>query len=579
MPPRFREGFADEVSRATDLVDLAGQYTRLVQRGREWTGCCPFHSEKTPSFWVNPEKGLYYCFGCNAKGNVLQFVMTKERLDFAEAVAWLARRANIPLAVAEKENTDPRPTPLSTLTLAQKFYAKVLAGHPSAEPARAYLQKRGITDREVRHFGLGFAPPHYSALKDYLLKKGVPLDVAMEAGVVDGREGRKPVDMFRGRLLFPVHNARGQVVGFGGRLLGEELKIVNAPQAKYYNSPENVFFKKGDILFHLHHAGRAAKRTGQVVLAEGYMDVMAFHRANITEAVAGMGTALTDKQIALLAAVAPRTVLAYDQDNAGQTALHKSAVALLQKGANVHVLSLEEGKDPDEYLSLKGPQALAHRVAMAEPYFFYRLKTFLVSPQGQDPLTQLNQQKEMLALLGLSKDQTLQAAVIKEMARLMPHADERTLNRLFFKGLGEKRQRQAQEAGAPVKRKKLPPYREEGLLLGCAIQDPALLASLKDLDSELFRDEYYKKIFLSLAQIKDFEELNNLVAQTLSEEENPCPVFVRRVRADRDTLFSEALFNDSLNALVNHFERGSMAKALEQAFQQKASQQTGTTSP
>ena len=348
-----------ELRSAADIVAVIGEHTRLKKAGRSWKGLCPFHNERTPSFTVDREKGLYHCFGCGAGGDVIHFVRQMDRLDFPEAVEALASRfgVSIPRRVSRRPGEDRRERLLEALAAAQRFFAAELAkpGNQAAE----YLKGRGVTPELARRLGMGHAPESWDALSRAL----TPVfgeSLLVEAGLLQPRqEGKGSYDRFRNRLLFTVRDDRGRPVGFGGRALSPEM------EPKYVNSPDSPLFSKKRLLYGLTEAREAIRRRERVVLVEGYFDHLALFSAGIEETVASMGTALTPEQTGKLRRLSARVIVCYDGDSAGRAATRGALAHLLSQGFEARVASLPEGRDPHDVLSEEGPERLAARIEEA----------------------------------------------------------------------------------------------------------------------------------------------------------------------------------------------------------------------
>ena len=351
-----------ELRSAADIVEVVGEHTRLKKAGRSWKGLCPFHNERTPSFTVDRDKGLYHCFGCGAGGDVIHFVRQIDRLDFPEAIEALASRfgVTIPKRVSRGPRDEQREKLLSAVAAAQRFYVAELA--KKGNPAVAHLEERGVPESVAKALGVGYAPPGWESLA-----KGLggswPEAVLVEAGLMQPRaEGRGAYDRFRNRLLFTIRDERGRPVGFSGRALapGEE--------PKYLNSPESPIFLKKRLLYALTDAREAIRRRERTVLAEGCFDHLALFLAGVEETVASMGTALTPEQAAKLKRLAPKVVVCYDGDSAGRNAARAALTHLLAQGLEVSVVRLPDGEDPDDVRRREGPAALAARIDDAPAY-------------------------------------------------------------------------------------------------------------------------------------------------------------------------------------------------------------------
>jgi DNA primase len=381
------DGFLEDLKTRTDLAGVVGRKVKLERRGRELKGCCPFHNEKTPSFHVYEDH--YHCFGCGAHGDAISFLREQEGLDFMGAVRLLAAEAGMevperPADPADRRRADVR----AVLEAAADWYQAQLAAIIGAE-ARAYLAARGIDDTLAHHFELGLAPDTRGSLTRALTERLPDAEphLFVEAGLIgEGEDGHR-FERFRGRLIFPIHDTRGRPVGFGGRILG-------SGEPKYLNSPEGPLFEKGRLLYNLHRAAPAARRNGRLILVEGYMDVIGLARAGIAEAVAPLGTALTEEQMALAWKVAPVPVLAMDGDAAGRRAALKAAIRALPQvaaGRSLTFALLPPGQDPDDLARSGGAEAVERVLSGALPLdrFLFEAEAAearLETPEGQRAL-------------------------------------------------------------------------------------------------------------------------------------------------------------------------------------------------
>lgn len=356
--------FLDELRARTGLSALIGRTVKLQKAGREWKACCPFHNEKTPSFYVNDDKGFWHCFGCGVHGDAIRWLTDARGLPFMDAVKELAEAAGmeVPAPDARSQEKAERAAGLyEVIEAAQRWFEEQLGGIEGAE-ARAYLQKRGISDATRRRFGFGYAPDSRGKLKAALRSFGA--DKLIEAGLVIQPEGeREPYDRFRGRLTFPIRDRRGRAIAFSARILG-------AGEPKYLNSPETPLFDKGRTLFNLDRAAAASRDAGRVVVVEGQMDVIALDQAGIGEAVAPLGTAMTEAQLGLLWRLAPTPILAFDGDSPGQKAAIRAALRALPQigpGRSLGFVTLPAGQDPDDLVRAGGPAAVEELLAAPEP--------------------------------------------------------------------------------------------------------------------------------------------------------------------------------------------------------------------
>ncbi|MFN4310363.1 MAG: DNA primase [Ferrovibrio sp.] len=363
----FPDSFLEELRNRLPLSGVVGRSVRLIKRGREFTGLCPFHNEKSPSFTVNDDKGFFHCFGCGAHGDVIGFVMRNSGLAFPEAVEQLAQEAGLAVPQVrpeDRQKADQVATLGKAMEEAAKWFQAQFQAGVGAE-ARAYIQKRGLKPETIERFRIGYAPQSRTALKEALLARGLPEPLLIEAGLlIKPDDGGPSYDRFRHRVMFPIGDRRGRVIAFGGRALDAD-----AP-AKYLNSPETLLFHKGRNLYNHALAREAARESGTVVVVEGYMDVIALAQAGIEHAVAPLGTALTEEQIALLWRLCAEPILCFDGDNAGIRAAMRAAdraLPLLEPGHSFRFAILPAGQDPDDLVRSQGRQAMEEVLAAALP--------------------------------------------------------------------------------------------------------------------------------------------------------------------------------------------------------------------
>ena len=369
---RFGDNFLEELKARVRPSDVVGRHVKLKRQGREFAGMSPFTNEKTPSFFVNDEKGFYHCFSSGKHGDAISFLMEVEGLSFPEAVEALATLAGMEMPKADPQaeaRAARNKETVSWMERAQEFFEKTLY-RGDGEAAREYLKGRGLSKTAARAFGMGFAPDNFSALKDELIAQGARPEQLIEAGLLVEPEdrSRQPWDRFRDRIMFPIHDGRGRLVAFGGRAMAKDAK------AKYLNSPETPIFQKSKLLYNYHRARRAfsdpQNSARGLIVAEGYMDVIALARAGFTHAVAPMGTALTEDQLELLWRVGPEPILCFDGDKAGVRAAFRSierALPLLRPGQSIRFAMLPDGQDPDDLIRASGPPAMQQVLNTAVP--------------------------------------------------------------------------------------------------------------------------------------------------------------------------------------------------------------------
>ena len=370
MRTHYSEELIQSVIEANDMVDIASGYMTLKRVGNSYKGKCPFHNEKTASFTVSREKQLYHCFGCGAGGNVITFIMEMENLPFVEALKFLATRVNMVLPEKQNQQEDHQAYEKKKRLYelhreAANYYYKVLKTN---RPARQYLLQRGISQETIREFGLGYACEDWSRLTDFLTTKGFTMAEMLDSGLVLASEKKRYYDRFRDRIMFPIVNPRGQIVGFGGRLMATGQ---NGP--KYLNSPETPIFSKSYELYNLNHCKNFLD-AGQILIVEGYMDVISLYEKGIRNTVAALGTAFTPFHGKILERYANEVIIAFDGDSAGKSATEKAMNILKKTGLNVKILNLPINEDPDSFVRKYGQQGFADFVAKALTIVEYQLE-------------------------------------------------------------------------------------------------------------------------------------------------------------------------------------------------------------
>ena len=377
--------FADRVKQQADIVRVVGEYVRLKKSGQNFSGLCPFHSEKTPSFAVHPVKQIYHCFGCGVGGDVFKFVMEMEKISFPEAIRAVAEKCGIAVPQARERSPEERRENQQRTSLvemhreAAAFFAQQLNGTPEGRAAKAYLMDRGLDSEAMARFGIGFAPSGGEALLR-VMKQKHPEKVLEVSGLFSRDQSERLYDRFRRRVMFPIANESGKIVAFGGRALGDDLP-------KYLNSPETPIYSKSNILYHLDRAKESLRQRDFAVLVEGYMDAIAVALAGVSNVVASCGTSLTEPQVKLLNRFTRRIIVNYDPDTAGQAATERSLSILLEQGVEVRVLALPGGKDPDSFIRAQGAAAYTKLLNEAPPYVDYLIsrasKMDLTSAEGK----------------------------------------------------------------------------------------------------------------------------------------------------------------------------------------------------
>jgi DNA primase len=418
----------EEVRTATNIVDVVGSHVSLRKRGKNYTGLCPFHAEKAPSFTVSNEKQIFHCFGCGASGSVFDFLMRMRNLDFAEAVRELAGRSGIALPQRQETKQAKRLRELADSLrqaneIAASYFSRTLTEKGSGEKAREYLRSRGISKEAIRDFQLGYAPQSWDGLKRFLLSKKVDMEVAVQAGLLVKKSGGDSYDRFRHRLIFPIKDMRGLTVGFGGRALDEE----SLP--KYLNSPETPIFHKGRILYGLATARDACRQHEEALVVEGYFDLLALYSQGIHQVVAPLGTALTLNHIRLLSRLAPAAVLVFDGDEAGMKAAMRSLELFLRENLPVRILTLPAGMDPDDFLTEEGKDSFLQLLKDARPLLEVFLEQSLSSYDGSVE-ARLKVVRTATPMLRLLDSRVTQEAYLRKLSQRLDVSEEVLLEEL-----------------------------------------------------------------------------------------------------------------------------------------------------
>ncbi len=525
-------GVVDEIKQRLDIVEVVGGYVPLQKAGRNYKGLCPFHSEKTPSFIVFPDTQTWHCFGaCGTGGDLFTFIMRRENLSFAEALRLLAERAGVrlePLTPQQEEARQELDRLRAVNAAAAAYYHHILMDTPAGEAARRYLERRGVLAETMRAFQIGFAPAEWHALEEYLRRQRFAQNDMLAAGVLTKNEAGAVYDRFRGRIIFPVRDAQGQVIGFGGRALGDE-------EPKYLNTPETPLFDKGSALYGIDLARQSIRASGQAIVVEGYMDVIILHQCGVTNAVACMGTALTEAHIEALKHLARTFILALDADEAGlraaergvetaQQALPRRVVPTLSPrgliryeerlDAEIHVLLLPDGLDPDELILQDRPR-WDRLVAEALPVGEFLFRRVIESAD----LTTAHGKREavdrLLPILAAIDNPVERTHYLQRLAQAV-RIDERqllpALRRLRRSEAGPKQAKGAAALAETRSDEKTPepglaPDAAQGLERRCLallMMAPHLLPEVMaaaNLSSETFQDVRHQQIWAALASL------------------------------------------------------------------------------
>jgi DNA primase len=466
VPPSVLE----EILYKTDVLAVMGSYLKLRRQGNRYLALCPFHQEKTPSFSLNPEKGVWYCFGCSQGGSILDFIRKVESLSFIDAARFLAEKAGVRFELSEEEarGQSEREGLLDILRRAASFYHRILLDSQEAQAAREYLSRRSISLETQKAFLLGYAP-HGDELRKALARQGASLEDAVKAGLLRNLDDGGTRDYFHDRIIFPIHDPQARVIGLGGR-------VMDNSQPKYLNTAESPVFTKGKSLYALHLAKNTITRQDEALVAEGYMDVIAMHQAGIQNAVATLGTALTEQQAFLIRRYCSKCVLGYDSDRAGQAATLRGLEIFEGAGLLVRILVLPEGEDPDSLIRVHGPERMRDLLRGAQSIVDYQVDVFskkhdIASPEGKAGFV-----REIMPVLGGIRDLVRRDEYVKRIAERFEIREE-----VLRRAKGPVRD-SMEGARASVEKSARPALGAEEILVALLLQNPGLIShAMKEL--------------------------------------------------------------------------------------------------
>ena len=494
------ERFIDELVTRTDIVDLVSEYVRLNKKGRNYWGLCPFHSEKTPSFSVSADKQIYKCFGCGKGGGAINFVMEVDNLPYIDAVKVLAKRANleVPETGSNPGMRERRQKLLEINKAAARIFHRWLY-EPEGAEGLDYLLRRGLSRATLTNFGLGFAPNRWDGLINALSEQGYDKRDLLDAGLAVSSEGGRIYDRFRNRVMFPIIDIRGEVIGFGGRVMDDSTP-------KYLNSPDTPVYNKSRNVFALNISKRS--KAGRVILTEGYMDTIALHQAGFDSAVASLGTSLTAEHAQLLARYFQHAVIAYDGDDAGVSAAQRAIPLLEKAGLSVRVLRMKGAKDPDEFIKKFGREAFGRMLDESENHIDYRLEQIRRQYNLEDDTQRVEFLREatgLVASLHSAVEREIYGRHAAEMAGVSPEAVaqevKKELNRRIYKEKKQKQRRDLAPATQLQPRQHGLRYEnirsaraEEGIIRLC-LMDPELIRSMSSLSGGQFSSPLLGKVY------------------------------------------------------------------------------------
>ena len=582
--------FVERVRSESDLVSVVSTYVQLKRKGNRYWGCCPFHQEDTPSFSVKPDEGFFYCFGCHTGGNIFKFISLIENISYYEAILFQAERLNIPLPEREKTPAeiarDKKRDELRELhEMAGKFFHNCLTMTNYGKAGLAYFHKRGIGDDIIEEFQLGFAPDAWNKLTDAFAKRGVNTELLLESGlVVKRQQGNGEYDRFRNRVMIPIMDERSRICGFGGRIIAEG-------NPKYLNSPETMLFNKRKLLFGLDKAHRHISRAGFALVVEGYMDVISVFAAGIKNVVASLGTAFTVDQCKKLLRYAPAIYFCYDSDNAGQEAIARALGIAGETNAQIKVVQLPDGKDPDEFIQKHGAEEFRQVVSKAISVVDFRLKHIMAHSDVSGLEGRLRALTEMLPVLGDIKNSAERSAYVSKVAKLLSVSENDILVELTKKGHGygtrqtDSRNvknvvRQVDDAGRRAGRVVIRMVWEEPAVLDHfismvpleSVPDPVHRQILSGLNAKFRAGEPVKDI-MSLSDLGDeaTAELSRSLVEDLGEEDISL-LYEACVRQLRRSFLASQYEVHSMNAERLH-QQGDARYMDELAASQKIKQE------
>lgn len=537
----------DDILARLDPVAFISESVALKKAGKDFKGLCPFHAEKTPSFMVSPDKRIFYCFGCGEGGNLFKFLMKIENLSFPEAARKLARKAgvNIPAENSEEAlQSDQKEIFYKINRYAAWFYEESLKG-PAGAQARAYLDSRGIEPGIRDEFHLGLAPDGWEGLVTFLKEKKVPLELAEALGLIRKRkDGSSYYDFFRNRLMFPILDEEGRVIGFGGRRLNDASK----EEAKYINSPESPVYHKGEGVYGLAQTKKTIREKGELVLVEGYMDLIALHQAGIKNAVAPLGTALTPQQIRYLTRFAPQFVVMFDGDEAGKRAFFKSLNLFLNEKIHPKVVRLPENHDPDSYIREKGASEMEGLVREAKPAVEWILLTAL-SQAGRTPSSRTDAVQRVLPYIRALPSMVEQKGYLAHLSRFLG-LNESAFNELITRVVPTEK--------SPIPNRPKPKISLERNLLQLYVIYPQRVHDwIQDDFFSYFENEEYKEAGISL--YRHYQEAGDL---KLEQFEGEFANLVTELAFEKIPLASEDEINQFISDCFGQWKKNRLKKEL-----------------
>jgi len=546
----------EEIRSRCDIVDIISEYVSLKPAGKGFKALCPFHEEKTPSFMVSPEKQLFHCFGCGEGGNVFNFVMKFEKVDFFEAVKMLAKKAGVTLPTDEKKENflyrqKERLYKLNSLVV--NYYRECLFRTLRGKKIIDYLKKREINDKTIEQYRLGYAPPEWDVLTNFLKKKGYSYEELIKAGLTKrSKTEDKFLDYFRDRIIFPIFNVQGKIVGFGGRVLDDSLP-------KYINSPETLIYNKGSNLYSLNFAKEDIRKKNSVIIVEGYTDILIVQQYGFNNGVASLGTALTIKQVELIKRFTDNVLIAYDADSAGNIATLRSLDLLIKAGLEVKVIVLPQKYDPADFLTKRGNKAFQSLIDSSLSLMDYKLKLLYAKYSSNTIEGKVNIFKEILPTLGVIDNEVELRAQIKKISEELKLSEEAILIELqkYKKGTKDFTYnfiKPDSELGNVI---------AEKILIGCMLEDKEIAQKvLKSLQVEDFTVLLHREIVSAIERLlKDDKEINSQKVIDYLNDDKAANI-ISSILMEEAITFDEKVISGYINT-INNFKLVQEKKNLE----------------
>jgi len=551
----------EEIRDAADIVDVVSDYVKLKKSGSGFTGLCPFHNEKTPSFHVTPRMGIFKCFGCGAGGDVFNFVMQMEGVGFVEAMRTLAERYNIELPEEENPEYDARTQLMEgiyhALRFAGMYYYQQLTGEDEGEKARNYLHKRGLKPGTIKKFGLGYSPDKMDALYRHASENGINEMYLHEAGLIKySDQNQKPFDVFRGRLMFPIFSPSGKVIAFGGRIMNSDSgpKYINSPQTKVYN--------KSEVMYGIHASRNEIRKADQSILVEGYMDVISLWQHGVKNSIATSGTSVTEGQMKLLRNYSENMLMVYDADNAGQNAMLRGLDIALAQGLNVRLMHLPDGEDPDSFVQQFGAESFRdYTEKNARDFISFMVERAQEVNEWDDPILRRKTISSIIRSVSNVADSVMRETLVNHLRKLSGIGDKALFDELG-RHIAERQQEQrrsslreqnrmrreqqqtqteglevSEQAGSlslgapPSRQAKRPNYEKEIIRLMVEYGDDMVFYVGSLINDEHFEDEELRLFFQDL--IKSYSEEKEISIEAYSGRDHPFPALLGEVLIER----------------------------------------------